>query len=203
MQLRRHHRAVRLGEELASAGLITQQQLQEALARHRQTGKRIGHVLIEMGVVTARDVAQVLSRQCGVPYIDLSNYILDPKIVALVSEDFARRYQVLPINKVGNRLTVAMVDPVNVLVQDDLLKLWEEARKTVIFITHSLDEAVVLGDRVAVMSRRPGRIKAMFDVRLPRPRNALELRNNPEFIEVRRQVWEALREEVLRSREEG
>jgi NitT/TauT family transport system ATP-binding protein len=88
------------------------------------------------------------------------------------------------------------------LVQDDLLKLWEETRKTVIFITHSLDEAVVLGDRVAVMSHRPGRIKALFDVRLPRPRNALELRNNPEFIEVRRQVWEALREEVLRSRGE-
>ena len=78
------------------------------------------------------------------------------------------------------------------LVQDDLLKLWEESRKTVIFITHSLDEALVLGDRVAVMSRRPGRIKAMFDVHLPRPRNALELRNDPDFIEVRRQVWTRL-----------
>jgi NitT/TauT family transport system ATP-binding protein len=88
------------------------------------------------------------------------------------------------------------------LVQDDLLKLWEETRKTVIFITHSLDEAVVLGDRVAVMSHRPGRIKALFPVNLARPRNALELRNNPEFIEVRRRVWEALREEVLWSREE-
>ena len=88
------------------------------------------------------------------------------------------------------------------LVQDDLLKLWEGTRKTVIFITHSLDEAVVLGDRVAVMSHRPGRLKAIFDVKLPRPRNALELRNHPEFIEVRRQVWESLREEVLRSRAE-
>jgi NitT/TauT family transport system ATP-binding protein len=88
------------------------------------------------------------------------------------------------------------------LVQDDLLKLWEETRKTVIFITHSLDEAVVLGDRVAVMTRRPGHLKAMFDVHLPRPRDALELRNHPEFIEIRRQVWEALREEVLQARNE-
>jgi len=93
----------------------------------------------------------------------------------------------------------ALDEQTKMLVQDDLLKLWEEHRKTVIFITHSLDEAVVLGDRVAVMSHRPGRIKAVFDVRLPRPRNALELRNNPDFIEVRRQVWEALREEVLRA----
>ena len=96
----------------------------------------------------------------------------------------------------------ALDEQTKMLVQDDLLKLWEEQRKTVIFITHSLDEAVVLGDRVAVMSHRPGRIKALFDVRLPRPRNALELRNNPDFIEVRRQVWESLREEVLAARGE-
>jgi len=96
----------------------------------------------------------------------------------------------------------ALDEQTKMLVQDDLLKLWEEQRKTVIFITHSLDEAVVLGDRVAVMSHRPGHIKAVFDVRLPRPRNALELRNNPDFIEVRRRVWETLRDEVLRARGE-
>ncbi len=94
----------------------------------------------------------------------------------------------------------ALDEQTKMLVQDDLLKLWEESRKTVLFITHSLDEAVTLGDRVAVMSHRPGRIKAMFDIDLPRPRNALEIRNNPEFIEVRRKVWEALRDEVLFAR---
>jgi NitT/TauT family transport system ATP-binding protein len=83
------------------------------------------------------------------------------------------------------------------VVQEDLLRLWEGSQKTVIFITHSLDEALVLGDRVAVMSYRPARIKAIFDVELPRPRNALELRNHPEFISARQKVWEALREEVL------
>jgi NitT/TauT family transport system ATP-binding protein len=83
------------------------------------------------------------------------------------------------------------------LVQEDLLRLWEGSAKTVIFITHSLDEAIVLGDRVAVMSHRPGRIKAVYEISLPRPRNALELRNNPDFIAARAQVWDALREEVL------
>ena len=88
------------------------------------------------------------------------------------------------------------------LVQDDLLRLWEGTRKTVIFITHSLDEAVVLGDRVAVMSHRPGRIKAIFDVDLQRPRNGLELRNDPHFSEVRGKIWDSLREEVLFLRRE-
>jgi NitT/TauT family transport system ATP-binding protein len=87
------------------------------------------------------------------------------------------------------------------LVQEDLLRLWEGSRKTVIFITHSLDEAVILGDRVAVMSHRPGRIKAIFDVDLPRPRNALELRNHEGFIGVRGRIWDALREEVLSANE--
>ena len=88
------------------------------------------------------------------------------------------------------------------LVQDDLLRLWEGTRKTVIFITHSLDEAVVLGDRVAVMSHRPGRIKAIFDVDLQRTRNGLELRNDPHFSEVRGKIWDSLREEVLFLRRE-
>ena len=83
------------------------------------------------------------------------------------------------------------------LVQEDLLHLWEGSQKTVIFITHSLDEAIVLGDRVAVMSHRPGRIKAIFDIALARPRNALELRNNAEFIAARGRVWDTLRAEVL------
>jgi NitT/TauT family transport system ATP-binding protein len=91
----------------------------------------------------------------------------------------------------------ALDEQTKMLVQEDLLHLWEGLRKTVVFITHSLDEALVLGDRVAVMSFRPARIKAVFEIRLPRPRNALELRNTPDFIAVRQQVWDALREEVL------
>ena len=91
------------------------------------------------------------------------------------------------------------------LVQDDLIHLWEHSNKTAIFITHSLDEAVLLADRVAVMTFRPARVKAVYDVGLPRPRDVLELRNHPEFIEVRAQIWEALRDEVLsaRAREAG
>jgi NitT/TauT family transport system ATP-binding protein len=93
----------------------------------------------------------------------------------------------------------ALDEQTKMLVQEDLLRLWEGSRKTVIFITHSLDEAVVLGDRVAVMSHRPGRIKAIFDIDLARPRRSLELRNDPAFVAIRGRVWDSLREEVLSS----
>lgn len=89
-----------------------------------------------------------------------------------------------------------------IVVQNDLLKLWAETRKTVVFITHDIDEAIVLGDRVAVMSRRPGRIKEFIPVPLARPRDVLELRNDVQFIEVRKRIWAALREEVIEAKVE-
>lgn len=93
----------------------------------------------------------------------------------------------------------ALDEQTKMLVQEDLLRLWEGTGQTVVFITHSIDEAVILADRVAVMSHRPGRIKAIFNIELSRPRNALELRNQPAFIEARGRVWDVLREEVLRA----
>jgi len=81
------------------------------------------------------------------------------------------------------------------ILQGELLRIWEQRRKTIVFITHSLDEAIFLSDRVAVMTRRPGAIKAVLDVQLPRPRPA-ELRNAPEFVRLRQQVWDILKDEV-------
>jgi NitT/TauT family transport system ATP-binding protein len=83
------------------------------------------------------------------------------------------------------------------ILQRDLLRIWEGTRKTVVFITHSLDEAITLGDRVVVMSRRPGRIKTCVEVTLPRPRDAMDLRNDMRFVRLRQTLWDALREEVL------
>jgi len=83
------------------------------------------------------------------------------------------------------------------ILQDRLLQLWETDRKTVLFITHSLDEAVRLADRVVVMTARPGRIKAVIPVGLPRPRHVFDMPSNPEYQRLHAQVWEHLREEVL------
>lgn len=82
------------------------------------------------------------------------------------------------------------------LLQGELLRIWDETRKTVIFITHSVDEAVTLGDRIMVMTAHPGRAKAFFDVPFERPRDVLELRHRPEYGEMVYDIWQHLRDEV-------
>ena len=82
------------------------------------------------------------------------------------------------------------------LLQEELLRVWEADRKTVIYITHSIDEALVLGDRVIVMSAQPGRVKAEIEVPLPRPRSVYELKSTPAFAELVARVWGPLRQEV-------
>lgn len=87
-----------------------------------------------------------------------------------------------------------------VVLQEELLRIWEETRKTVVYITHSLDEAVLLGDRVILMTAQPGRHLATFDIDLPRPRS-IETTNTPRFVEYRALIWEKLSQEVKRAME--
>src|SRR5690606_26278197 len=82
------------------------------------------------------------------------------------------------------------------LLQEELLRIWEEDTKTVVFITHSVDEAVLLGDRVMIMTAQPGRSKAMMPIELDRPRNILELQKSPEYGQLVHDIWASLREEV-------
>ncbi|MBI1259693.1 MAG: ATP-binding cassette domain-containing protein [Chloroflexi bacterium] len=84
------------------------------------------------------------------------------------------------------------------IMQEMLVTLWQQTPKTILFITHDIDEALFLSDRVYVMTARPGRIKLMLDVRLPRPRT-LEMTTTPEFIEQKRVILEAIKEETLKT----
>src|SRR6266536_432596 len=84
------------------------------------------------------------------------------------------------------------------LLQEELLRIWDETRKTVLFITHSIDEALVLSDRVIVMTAHPGRIKADLTLEFPRPREVYKLKAMPEFGKLAYRVWELLKEEVMR-----
>ena len=87
------------------------------------------------------------------------------------------------------------------LLQEELLHIWEEHKKTVVFITHSVDEAVLLGDRVMVMTAQPGRLKQFVPIALERPRDIMELQGAPEYGELVHRIWSSLRDEVQRARE--
>jgi NitT/TauT family transport system ATP-binding protein len=88
------------------------------------------------------------------------------------------------------------------LLQEELLRIWEEHKKTVVFITHSVDEAAFLGDRIMVMTAQPGKVKMFVPVALPRPRNILELQKSPQYGELIAHIWSSLREEVHRARQQ-
>jgi NitT/TauT family transport system ATP-binding protein len=83
------------------------------------------------------------------------------------------------------------------VLQEELLQLHDRERKTMIFITHSIDEAIILGDRVAVMASRPGRVKEVLQVNFPRPRDPAAIRAQPRYTEIRNHIWEELRPTVV------
>ena len=87
------------------------------------------------------------------------------------------------------------------IIQEEFLKIWERQRKTVLFVTHDLQEAIALSDRVVLISARPGRVKATYAVNLPRPRRVEEVMANPRFIALFQEIWASLKQELLAARE--
>ncbi len=112
--------SVRLGEILIKESLITQDQLDKALDFQRTNGGKLGSCLTKMGYITDDDITGVLSRQYGVPSINLKYYEIDPNVIKLIPQDTALRYQVIPLSRVGSVLTIAMTDPTNVFAMDDI-----------------------------------------------------------------------------------
>jgi type IV pilus assembly protein PilB len=112
--------SVRLGEILIKESLITQDQLTKALEFQRSNGGKLGSCLTKMGFITDDDITGVLSRQYGVPSINLKYYEIDPTVIKLIPQDTASRYQVIPLSRVGSVLTIAMTDPTNVFAMDDI-----------------------------------------------------------------------------------
>jgi NitT/TauT family transport system ATP-binding protein len=82
------------------------------------------------------------------------------------------------------------------VLQDELLKIWEKTKKTMLFVSHDLGEAIALADRVVVFTGRPGKIKLIHQIPIPRPRNVFQIRFTPQFGELHEKIWESLREEV-------
>jgi type IV pilus assembly protein PilB len=112
--------SARLGEILIKENLITADQLKQAIEYQKKNSGRLGTCLMKLGFVRDDEITQVLSRQYGVPSINLKYYEVEPAVIKLIPQETAVRYQVVPLSRVGATLTIAMTDPTNVFAMDDI-----------------------------------------------------------------------------------
>jgi type IV pilus assembly protein PilB len=111
---------VRLGELLLKENMVTPQQLQDALNHQKMNGGKLGKAFVSLGFVQDEEITSLLSRQYGVPSINLEHFEVDPAIIKIIPAETARKYQVLPLSRSGATLTIAMADPTNVFAMDDI-----------------------------------------------------------------------------------
>jgi type IV pilus assembly protein PilB len=110
----------RLGDLLVKEKVITAEQLEQATKLQKESHVRLASALVKLGFLSDEDVTNFLSRQYGVPAINLSYFEIDPAVIKLIPYETAKRYQILPLSRVGASLTIAMVDPTNVFAMDDI-----------------------------------------------------------------------------------
>ena len=111
---------MRLGDFLLKEKKLTEEKLQHALEVQKKEPGKLGSVLIRLGHVTEEDIAQVLSKQFGYPSINLAKFEIDDKVIELIKPDIARKHVVIPIHRIGSNLTLAMADPSNLFVQEEI-----------------------------------------------------------------------------------
>src|SRR5215467_9553132 len=111
---------VRIGELLLKEKRISPAQLQEALNYQKTNGGKLGFNLVKLGFVKDEEITALLSKQYGVPSINLSQFEIDPAIVKLIPAETAQKYQIVPLSRAGATLTIAMTDPTNVFAMDDI-----------------------------------------------------------------------------------
>ncbi len=137
---------LKLGEMLLQKGLVTTTELNEAMARQRKTHERLGETLVTLGIVTEEGLAKTLAEQLQIPYATLAGGGLapakDPALLAMIPQDTARRYLVLPLSLNGDRLTLAVTDPLDLLLQDNLRKITGKSISLVIAKPSDLEKAV-------------------------------------------------------------
>lgn len=109
-----------LGELLIEWGIINQHQLEKALNLQKEKGGLIGEILVELGFVKEEDIAQALTAQFGFPYLPLGSYEINPEVANLIPGRVARQYVLIPIDKIGTNLTVAMSNPLNIHAIEDV-----------------------------------------------------------------------------------
>jgi type IV pilus assembly protein PilB len=133
---------VKLGELLLKENMVTPQQLQEALTHQKMNGGKLGKAFVSLGYVRDEEITSLLSRQYGVPSINLDHFEVDPAIIKIIPAETSRKYQILPLSRSGATLTIAMADPTNVFAMDDIKFMTGYNVEPVVASETSLDDAI-------------------------------------------------------------
>ena len=133
---------VKLGELLLKENMVSPQQLQDALNHQKQNGGKLGKAFVSLGFVKDEEITSLLSRQYGVPSINLEHFNVDPAIIKIIPAETARKYQVLPLSRSGATLTIAMADPTNVFAMDDIKFMTGYNVEPVVASESAIEEAI-------------------------------------------------------------
>jgi type IV pilus assembly protein PilB len=133
---------VKLGELLLKENMVTPQQLQEALSHQKMNGGKLGKAFVSLGYVRDEEITSLLSRQYGVPSINLDHFEVDPAIIKIIPAETTRKYQILPLSRSGATLTIAMADPTNVFAMDDIKFMTGYNVEPVVASESSLEDAI-------------------------------------------------------------
>ncbi|MFI5167700.1 MAG: type IV-A pilus assembly ATPase PilB [Thermoanaerobaculales bacterium] len=186
--------ALKLGELLLKAQLLNQQQLQKALDEQKTAGGKLGEILQRLGFVTEDDIIECLSHQFGVPSINLRHFEIDPSVAKLIPVDLARKYNVIPVNKTGATLTLAMTDPTNIFAMDEITFMTGYRVEPVVASEEAIRETI---DRSFGSSRELELKKVMEDLTTV-DEAALELMEEEEELDVAKLSEEASEAPVVR-----
>jgi type IV pilus assembly protein PilB len=186
--------ALKLGELLLKAQLINQQQLTKALEDQKAGGGKLGEVLQKLGYVTEDDVIECLSHQFGVPSINLRHFEIDAAVAKIIPVDLARKYNVIPVNKTGATLTLAMIDPTNIFAMDEITFMTGYRVEPVVASEEAIREKI---DRNFGSSRELELKKVMEDLTTV-DEAALELMDEEEQVDVEKLAEESQEAPVVR-----
>jgi type IV pilus assembly protein PilB len=131
-----------LGELLVEKGIINSEQIAMAIAYQKEHGGLFGEVLVTLNFATEDDITQALTCQYGFPYLPLSNYEIDPAVLQSVPEDVCRQFCLIPIDKIGKSLTLAMANPLNTRAIEDIELLTGCNVQTFVSTTSDVKEAI-------------------------------------------------------------
>ncbi len=132
----------KLGELLIDKGIISQNQLEKALALQKEKGGLIGQVLVTLGYVTEEEIAQVITVQYGFPYLPLKGYDVDEELIKLIPKHVAKQYSLIPVDKIGDTLTIAMSNPLNIQAVEDIELLTKASVQVFVSTLSDINEAI-------------------------------------------------------------